>query len=241
MNNRVSRSFRPSLAATLSLFLLAAVFTTLGTWQSRRAAEKTALETQHQDAARMPLAAALDTGQRFARVEAYGRYDATRHILLDNQVWQGRNGVHVFTPFTTSDGLVILVNRGWLPLPPDRSAIPEVPTPQLATRLRGILNTFPVPGRMVGEADELQTDRWPQLVTYMDHADISQALGAKLEDRIVQLSPDADNGFGGRDWKPSFMSAERHRGYAFQWFAMTAACGVLWLATSFRKTPGNSQ
>jgi cytochrome oxidase assembly protein ShyY1 len=91
----------------------------------------------------------------------------------------------------------------------------------------------------VGEADALATNRWPQLVTYMNRGDIERALGIELEDRIVQLSPENEHGFGDRDWKPAFMSAERHRGYAFQWFALTAACVVLWLATSFRKTPGS--
>jgi surfeit locus 1 family protein len=238
MNTRASRSFRPGFAVTLALCLLATLFASLGAWQTRRAAEKSVLEAQYRDAARMPLSAAIERDERFARVEASGHYDTARHILLDNQLWQGRGGVHVFTPFTTNGGEVVLVNRGWLPLPPDRRSLPDVATPAQQVVLTGLLNLFPVPGRKVGEADALASDHWPQLVTYMEHGDIERALGVELAERIVQLSPKDVHGFDGRDWKPVFMSAERHRGYAFQWFALTAACVVLWLATSFRKTPG---
>lgn len=237
MNSGPSRSFRPSAAPTLALCLLAVLFASLGAWQARRAADKSALESQHRDAAHLPLAAALESDRRFAVVESYGRYDPTRHVLLDNQVWRGRGGVHVFTPFTTNGGTSVLVNRGWLPLAPDRKTLPDVPTPDGDVTLTGRLNLYPVPGRKVGAADRLQAGRWPQLVTYMEHADIEQALGLELAPRIVQLLPGEPHGFEGRDWQAAYMTSERHRGYALQWFAMTAACIVLWLATSFRRTP----
>ncbi|MCW8926715.1 MAG: SURF1 family protein [Xanthomonadales bacterium] len=236
MTPRVSRSFRPSLPVTLILALLAVLFASLGSWQIRRAAEKAILETEHQHAPSLALDTALATERRFARVETSGHYDPQRHILLDNQLWQGRGGVHVFTPFVTSSGTAILVNRGWLPLPPDRRELPAVPTPAEEVTVRGMLNDFPVPGRMVGEADRLETDRWPQLVTYMRHADIARVLGLPLETHIIQLSRDAEHGFEDRDWKPVFLSAERHRAYAFQWYALLAACVILWLLVSLRKT-----
>lgn len=240
MTPRVSRSFQPSVAATVALLLLALLFASLGTWQTKRAAEKTALKSEHEKAPTMTLDAALANDQRFARIVVSGRYDPQRHVLLDNQSWLGRNGVHVFTPFLSSGGVAILVNRGWLPLPPDRKSLPEIPTPDYQVTLSGIVNLMPVPGRMVGEADTLAKDDWPQLVTYMQHADITHALALPLETRIIQLSRDADYGFEDRAWKPVFLSPERHRAYAFQWYALMAAALVLWLLTSFRKEPGNN-
>lgn len=241
MRPSVSRQFRPSIPATVALTLLAILFASLGTWQSRRAVEKEALETRYDQAPSLPLQTALATDSRFARIEARGHYDSQRHVLLDNQVWQGRGGVHVFTPFVTSGGIAILVNRGWLPLPPDRQDLPGVPTPANEVTVNGILNDFPVPGRMVGAADTLETDRWPQLVTYMGHADIARTLDLPLEERIIQLSMDAEYGFEDRDWKPVFLSAERHRAYAFQWYALLAASIILWILTSFRKKPGHDK
>lgn len=241
MTHKVSRSFRPSIPATVALLLLATLFTSLGTWQTKRAAEKTATEQQHQAATTVAFATALSGGQRFARIDIGGRYDPERHILLDNQIWKGRAGVHVFTPFFTDDGIAILVNRGWLPLPADRQTMPDIPTPQHQTVLRGILNILPVPGRVMGQADRLEQDNWPQLVTYLNQANIAESLDTPLESWIIQLSPSEKDGFEGRDWKPVFLSSKRHRGYAFHWFALTAASFLLWLTISFRKLPGNNK
>jgi len=221
--------------------LLAVLFASLGTWQTRRATEKTALEMAFEQAPRASLETALDKDQRYARVNASGHFDPQRHVLLDNQVWRGRIGVHVFTPFVSDSGISILVNRGWLPLPADRLSLPEIPTPDHPITLSGIFNLMPMPGRMVGEADTLVADDWPQLVTYMQHVDIARALAMPLETQIIQLSWDAEYGFEDRDWKPVFLSSERHRAYAFQWYALMSAAILLWLLTSFRKIPGNNR
>lgn len=219
--------------------LLAILFATLGTWQTRRAAEKVILETEYAQAPSVSLESALANDQRFARIETHGHFDPLRHILLDNQIWQGRSGVHVFTPFSSNTGITILVNRGWLPLSLDRQSLPQIPTPRHEVTISGILNHLPVPGRMVGEADKLATDVWPQLVTYLRHADIVETLGLPLEDRIIQVSAQTEYGFEDRQWKAVFMSSERHRAYAFQWFALTTAAIVLWLLSSLRRTPGS--
>jgi surfeit locus 1 family protein len=241
MTAKVSRSFKPSIPATLALLLLATLFASLGTWQTKRAAEKSELEQQHREAGIVSLHMALSGDRRFAHIDVSGHYDPLRHILLDNQIWQGRAGVHVFTPFYTLDGTAILVNRGWLPLGANRQNLPEIPTPQHETVLRGRLNILPEPGRMMGAADKLEQDLWPQLVTYLDIQNNTRALEAPLENRIIQLSTQEQNGFEGRDWKPVFLSSKRHKGYAFQWFALTAASIVLWLLSGFRKPSGNNK
>ena len=208
-------------------------------WQTKRASEKFATEQLHLVAKSVSFESALQQGLRFARVDIDGHYDPLRHILLDNQIWKGRAGVHVFTPFYTNNGAAILVNRGWLPLSSDRKNLPEVPTPRHATSIRGMLNILPVPGRAVGEPDSLDKDQWPQLVTYLNRQDIADSTQAKLENWVVQLAPTDTSGFAGRDWKAVFMSSDRHKAYAFQWFSLTTACIVLWLVISFRKISGN--
>ena len=113
--------FRPSIRLSLTLIILASLFGRLGMWQMERKAEKQELFDRFENAPMMRVEQAIEQQERFARVEAWGRYDPQRHILLDNKVWQGRAGVHVLTPFTLKNGRTLLVNRGWLPLPPDRS------------------------------------------------------------------------------------------------------------------------
>ena len=240
MTLKVFKSFRPPISLTVVLLIFASLFIMLGNWQTRRAAEKAETEQQHQSATSLTLETAMSGNSRFSKIRVSGHYDKSRHILLDNQVWNGRGGVYVYTPFYTTGGISILVNRGWLPLVPDRQVMPEIPTPNNELVLTGMLNTPPKPGRMLGPADKLQKDKWPQLVTYMNIEDISGALDAPLESWIIQLSKAEQTGFEGRDWKPVFLSSSRHRAYAFQWFALAAACFVMFILIGFKKPVGKN-
>jgi len=227
--------------ATLVLGPMAVIFAILGTWQVDRAVEKEAIEQLHQSAGTQALEEAIGQESRFARVKVSGFYDQNRHFLLDNQIWQGRAGVFVFTPFYSKGGKSLLVNRGWLPMSLDRKTMPEILTPKSETVLRGMLNTLPVPGRRLGAADKLTQDQWPQLVTYLNIADISESLERPMENWIIQLSKTESDGFAGRDWKPVFMSSKRHRAYAFQWYALVAATITMWIVMGYRKPPENQQ
>ncbi len=221
------------------MFMLVSLFVAMGMWQTKRAAEKSNTEQQYQSATIVSFQRALGEEYRFAHIDVSGHYDPERHILLDNQIWQARGGVHVFTPFKTLEGTTILVNRGWLPLPADRQSMPAIPTPHHETVLRGTLNIFPVPGRILGSADKMQSHQWPQLVTYLNHDDIAVALDTALESWVVQLSDTEKAGFDGRNWKPVYLSSDRHRAYAFQWYALALASLVLWGFMGFRTPPEN--
>ena len=235
MSSKVSRFFKPSLIATAMLFLLAVLFAKLGMWQAQRGVEKAVIEQQFATAMPLLLEDAINRQSRFAQIDVSGHYDNERHILLDNQVWRGQAGVHVFTPFYTNSGTVILVNRGWLPLAANRKDMPMIPTPKNETVLRGMLNIYPVPGRMLGPPDELNHTSWPQLVTYLNPADTSAALDTPLADWIVQLSDSEQAGFSGRDWKPVFLTSNKHKAYAFQWYALAGISIVLWIFNGIRR------
>lgn len=228
-------AFRPSIAQTLTLITLAAVFLQLGLWQLDRKAEKEVLFERFDSAPSMNLARALDSNRSFARVTALGHYDAERHILLDNKVWQGRAGVHVLTPFVLQDGRTILVNRGWLPLPYDRSHLPEVPPASGVGELRGRLAPPPAVGQRLGDPDVLVRDRWPQLVTYLDLPAVAAALGTELEPWVVLLDASDPSGFDGRQWTPAAMTPEVHGGYALQWLALMLAAVVIWVVLGLRR------
>lgn len=235
MANGIFTAFRPSLTSTVVLAVLAILFAGLGMWQTKRAAEKSDLEQRFASADIMPLKDAVAQGSRFAKVSTLGKYDGTRSLLLDNQMYKGRVGVHVYTPFYTDDGIAILVNRGWLPLGTSRENLPEVPTPDDDIMINGRLNTFPVPGRVLGEADQLNSERWPQLVTYLNQADITAALDGPVTSWVVQLDQSEQHGFEDRNWEPVFLTSRKHHAYAFQWYAMTAITLILWIAGGIRR------
>jgi len=238
--------FRPSIKLSLALALLAFVFLRLGFWQLERKAEKTRLFEQFDNAPTRQIGPALLQGRRFTRVEAYGHYDPARHVLLDNKIFNGRAGVHVLTPFMLQDGRQILVNRGWLPLPPDRRSLPQVHSDDELRIIRGRLNTPSTGGPRIGDADTLVRDNWPQLVTYLDLDSVAEVLDVPLEPWLLQLDPQDDSGFEDRQWRAAFMGPEIHSAYAFQWFSIAAATLIIWITLGVRRAqllsknpPGN--
>lgn len=233
--------FRPGLALTLLLFLLASLFCALGYWQLQRKAEKETLFNQFETAPVMGIGQALDQERRFARVEGWGHFDTGRHVLLDNRMFNGRAGVHVLTPFMLGDGRTVLVNRGWLPMPPDRSRLPDVPTDGTARTIRGRLNTLESSGPRLGEADRPVSDRWPQLVTWLDREPLERALETELPPWIVQLDSDQEDGFGDRQWNAAVMPPETHGAYAVQWFALAVAALIIWITLGYRNAERGKQ
>ena len=227
--------FRPSITQTLILVTLAAVFLRLGLWQLERKADKELLFERFENAPSMSLGQALEAGQPFTRVAARGHFDPERHILLDNKVWQGRAGVHVLTPFVPEVGPALLVNRGWLPLPADRSYLPDVPTASGAFELTGRLAPPPGVGRRLGAPDALVTDDWPQLVTYLDLPSVAGALEEPLAPWVILLDAADPGGFEGRQWSPAAMTPAVHGGYAVQWLGLLAATVVIWLVLGLRR------
>jgi surfeit locus 1 family protein len=227
--------FRTSFSLTLLLFVLALIFGRMGLWQLERKSEKEVLFEQFENASFLPIGQAMINGDRFVHVDAFGHYDATRHILLDNRILEGRPGVHVLTPFTLTDGTVLLVNRGWLPMPPDRLSLPAIPTDDSPGTIRGRLNMLPTEGLRVGNADILATDQWPQLVTYLEPGAVEAALGESLAPWLVQLDAVDDSGFEGRQWKPAVMEPAVHGAYAFQWFSLLAVTIIIWIVLGIRR------
>lgn len=224
---------KPSHASAV-LLPLALLMIALGWWQVERMKEKASLIDAFEGGETTALERAIENSLRYARVSSTGRFDTRRHILLDNQVLHGTAGVHVLTPFQTFSGETILVNRGWKPLPADRRSLPDVWTPAVPVAIRGILAPPPEYGPQLGAADELGTDDWPQLVTYLDISAAAEALQTDLAAWVVWLDPGDPAGFEGRDWSPVAMKPERHRAYAVQWFALAGTALIIWLVLLLR-------
>jgi surfeit locus 1 family protein len=252
-----SFQFRPSLAGTLATLALLPVLVNLGMWQLRRADEKRALIAQYQagtattqhlsgrNAAELPL---LQT------VEAQGRYDSSRQVLLDNmpsarhvengRVTGGLPGYQVLTPLQMDDGYLILVNRGWVALGATRSQLPDVAVDTAPRSLRGTLSDLPQPGLRLGPAEIAdKTAPWPQVLNYTAIAEQRAQYGERLLHRIVLLAAEERDGFA-REWSARYsfgdFGPEKHTGYAVQWFGLAAALLVIYGALSCKRVGQNS-
>lgn len=233
-NLRRSR-FAPRPAPTLLTLAAVALFSVLGAWQLGRAAEKRALAADFAGGG-----PALEWRQlppdapRYQRVTLRGRYDPERQFLLDNMAHESVAGLQVLTPLVLEDGSAVLVNRGWLPWGRSRGTLPDVAVDGGQRTVVGRIDDLPRPGIWL---EAPPATGWPRLVQYPRMEELAAAIGRELAPRQVLLDPAVPDGFV-REWAVPGTPADRHLGYAVQWFAFAAVAVTLWLVLSFRK-PGD--
>lgn len=221
----------------VSLMLL---FCWLGRWQLSRMHEKqglldAALPARQQA---VSLQQALDSSAPLHWVQAEGRF-LPPLLLLDNQLRHGRAGLRVYQPFAAvASNAVVLVDLGWLPMPPDRS-LPAVTALQGGFQLQGLLVDAPATGLALGPAlvPAGQPDQW--LATRIDMTAISTNLeldNRDLAPRVLRLDPAIAVGFE-RDLEllPNTLPPAKHLGYAVQWFALAAAVLLIALLLEWRR------
>jgi surfeit locus 1 family protein len=233
-----SRVLIRRLAPVIALLAVVATTLSLGAWQLRRAAEKDALQAGRAAArAAAPLAlaaAAPSLAELDGRVVALvGRFDESRTILLDNRTRRGVAGFHVLTPLRVDDGGAwVMVLRGWVARDvADRTRLPALPALPAPVRVEGfaqaglaqplLLATPPDPGagdRIWQRFDAQAFRRWS---------------GLPIVDGVVRQTSETADGLE-RDWVEPGSGAQKHRGYAFQWFAMAATALVATAVIAWR-------
>lgn len=225
-----------ALTAALAFF---ALFLAAGVWQWRRAMFKeqlfaawAALPAQPE----VPLETALAAvgPEHLAKARLRGRWLQDRNILLDNQTRdRGRIGVAVFSALALEGRPeAILVHRGFADVPRDRSRFPDPPLPSGPVEIAGILARPPASGLRLATA--AQPERWPLLVTAIEPASLSPALGTPLLPSVLLLDDARSDGLE-RDWRPQTLPPDRHRGYAVQWFGLAATVLVVTVLLTVRQ------
>lgn len=208
----------------------AALAAALGTWQLDRAAQKQALRQAYDERADAPPLAAGElardaaaaTRQHQRRVRLSGRWMHAQTVYLDNRPWQGRAGFIVATPLVLDDGRAVLVQRGWMPRDlHDRTRLAPLPTPGGAVLVEGRI--APPPARLY----EFDAGASGAIRQNLDIDAFGRETGLALAPLSVQQLGEASDGLR-RDWPPPG-GDDRHRGYAFQWFALGVLITVLYV------------
>src|SRR5262245_2031232 len=193
-------SFRPRLWALALGAAACAAGIALGNWQARRAEEKRVAVPR--------LALAGEFLPRFT-------------IYLDNKTRRGRPGYEIVTPLRLrGSSSHVLVNRGWIEAGRTREVLPEVRTPAGEVRIEGL--ELPRLDRVMvlGQA---ATGRLRQ---NLDIAAYAKETGLPLEPRVLEQHSDSGDGLA-RDWAPHGAGAEKHAGYALQWYSLAVLAVVL--------------
>lgn len=227
--------FAPRLVPTLAAIAVFVLTLSAGNWQTRRAAEKLALQ-QRLDA--FALAPVVVLGQDRVdpaavadhRVLARGRFVAGRTLYIDNRVHRGVPGYHVVTPLHIEGGdRHVLVNRGWVAAGPDRGRLPAVATPEDAVSVEGLaIVPLAQPYELAPDASSgpLRQNLVPERVA----AEMKLA----MQPVVVLQTGAAPDGLM-RDWPKPDAGVNTHRAYALQWYVMAVLSVAMWLGLNLRK------
>jgi cytochrome oxidase assembly protein ShyY1 len=229
--------FRFRLIPFVATLAVAACGIALGNWQERRAAEKTALQ-ERLLAGQRAAPVLLDGSQadmralEYRHVRVTGRYVANWPVYLDNRPYQGQPGFYVLMPLKIEGSpLHVLVARGWLPRnAAQRDRIAPYATPAGLVTVEGaaVLSIGHV--MQLGEAPALTPGA---IVQNADAQQFTHATGRAVLPLMVEQSGGAPDGLV-RDWPAPSLGIEKHKGYAFQWYALAVLAVLYFVITGFR-------
>jgi cytochrome oxidase assembly protein ShyY1 len=231
--------FRFRLIPFLATVLLVALGILLGNWQQGRAAQKIALRDRiAQRSAEPPLElgpvitplAPLE----FRRVRVTGEFLPGWPVFLDNRPNQGRSGFYLLMPFKiTGSNTHVLVARGWLPADPTvHTRLPAYTTPRGQVTIEGMVTGSVGRVLQLGATPPLQPNA---VVQNLEPAAFAQATGLTVQPFFVeQTGPQEPGGALLRDWPAPSTGIEKHKGYAFQWYALAVMAFLFFVMTGFR-------
>jgi surfeit locus 1 family protein len=221
MKAEARRALLVLLAAVLAVGLTAR----LGLWQLDRAAQKRAWQSALEERGQLPPLRAAELASEPAAAEAQlhrrvllrGRWLDAKTIFLDNRPMNGRVGFFVITPLLLEGRAeAVLVQRGWVPRDmQERSLLPVLSAAPAEVELQGRLAASP--SRLYEFTAAASGPIRQNLASVAYAQEIQQPL---LPLTVVQEG--AADGTMLRDWPAPETGLQKHYGYAFQWFALSA-------------------
>ena len=230
---------------------MVALTTSLGVWQTRRGqfkAEQQAALDAAERAGPLSLEArdiAPASGQtaplpigRTLRLR--GEFLSQATIYIDNRTLRGVAGFHVITPIRIEgSSKAVPVLRGWVARDlKDRSRLPSLPEPAGPVTVEGRAESG------LARALELKASAMPgpgeRLWQNFDAAHYRMWSGLDLLPMVVrQLEPVSAQDTLVREWRQVGADVDKHRGYAFQWFAMAGVSflGLIYLVYRLLRRP----
>ncbi|MGF6273964.1 surfeit locus 1 family protein [Massilia sp. UYP11] len=240
---RFGLRFRP--VAFAAALVVAIIGILLGNWQQGRADHKTALQARQQArAAEPPLELTPSTrigpDDEFRSVLLRGEFVAGWPVFLANRPMTTRSGAqsgfYLAMPFKIAGSDThVLVLRGWLPRPPgaEYGKLPAFATPAGPLVLKGRIVSTAGKVMELGEGPPLAPGA---LVQNLTPEALAAASGLTLQPFVVQQTQAAGRrDVLARDWPAPSAGIDKHRGYAFQWYALAALAVLFYVITGFRR------
>lgn len=268
--HKVSRTFRAmkkgrlhltfsGVVGTVLVFGSAAVCVRLGIWQLHRLGERKAHNALMEARMAAPPVAlehvAADTAL-YRRVALRGVYDNAHAIILANRSRRGLPGVDLLSPLRMADGVVVLVERGWLPSA-DAETADITPYARADTvSVEGIVLPFPQRhlGAIVREPKSAPADAFARTWFRLDRKQLEQRFPYPIAPFFVREmrrepapaagsaaveDPSREQPLAGSPPRldaipPPELGNGPHLSYAIQWFSFALIFLVGWGAVLWR-------
>jgi len=235
----VLRMFLRLRTILFTLFMIGLIFTfiQLSQWQWHRHVSRELHNSQVTTAINapiVPIAAVLPATttpltvpEVWRRVDAVGRYDTSRQILVRYRAYEDENGFEVLAPLVTDAGTV-WVDRGWVPLVgKSLDEAPDVPAPPSGTvTVTGYLQASETTTKTVLPATgQIRTISLPAINAWYGRPAFDVYLSRTAESPAPATAP--------RVLEIEDLSSGPHVAYAIQW-ALFAGIGVFGWAKLMR-------
>ncbi|WP_341887657.1 SURF1 family protein [Variovorax sp. YR752] len=251
------------LVVTLAAVLALAATVSLGRWQLSRAAQKEALQARIDAQKQKPplsqaefLALSEAVGELHRPVQLRGLWLTAQTVYLDNRQMHGTPGFYVLTPFALEGSeQTVMVQRGWVQRNfVDRTQLGVVETPPGIVELTALIEPPPshlfelgskaAPAPVASAPAPAPAASGPTAPApgIQGSSPIRQNLDLEAfraetqlplrTDVSLQQSGPASEGLQ-RDWPAPALGLERHYGYAFQWFGLSALVVILYVWFQF--------
>lgn len=222
---------------TIFVLVAVAVMVRLGIWQLDRLEQRRTFNTRVE----AQLAEApLDLSGQNLENDLYsmeyrtafvgGEFDHEHQVVLRNQDWRGRLGVHILTPLLIDgEDAAVLVDRGWIPYEDFTGGTLSQYDDSGLVEINGIIRRSQSKSAIGGRADQVpEPGEAPlEVWNWINVTDISRQIPYELLPVYLAAAPGASTqDLPYRSELELDLSEGSHLGYAFQWFIFAAIFGI---------------
>jgi surfeit locus 1 family protein len=231
--------FKPTFWPTVFTVPAVLLMLGLGVWQIQRLQWKEALIAERVERTAAPAIALPGPGADIADLE-FRHVALTGEFLHDKEMWLGarslndNTGYHLVTPFRLTDGRVVLVDRGWIPLDRKTADKRAAGNPAGQVAMDGVI-------RFNGRQTWFVPDNRPDLrfFFWVDLPAMASLAGTPDSETrfFVEAGPAPNPGGFPIGGQTRINLPNDHLQYAIIWFALAGALIVIYVLYHRRERP----